>query len=284
MTVHDLERAAKGAILAGLSLLLASCFIMPGKFDAQLQLLDDDRFSFVYDGEIHFMGLSDMPSGETDFEPGPCYGEDGSGLRECAEAELAEQRAAFEAEKAKSQRNAQQFAAMMGGLDPSDPETTQEVAQLLLRQEGWESVVPLGDGVFDVRYEIAGELSHGFLFPMIEGFPISSPFVQIHLRDNDVVRIDAPGFSPQTESNPLAAMMGGMGGLAQMAEEQNGEESPEPPAPPPIDGTFTIVTTGAILANNTDEGPEATSGGALLRWDVSSRTTSPPTALIDMAQ
>jgi hypothetical protein len=50
-----------------------------------------------------------------------------------------------------------------------------------------------------------------------------------------------------------------------------------------LDGTFTVRTAPGmrILANNTDEGPEAASpGGEMLRWTISPRTTQAPTALI----
>ena len=44
----------------------------------------------------------------------------------------------------------------------------------------------------------------------------------------------------------------------------------------------TVTAPGMrILANNTDEGPEAAPGGGeLLRWTISPRTTQAPTALI----
>ncbi len=290
MSYQASKRMAAGAIVAALSLFLGSCFIMPGKFEAELLLIDDDRFTFTYDGEIHFLGLSQGDAASQSFEAGPCFDEGTFDERACTEEELAAQREEWEAgaeqRAAETAHEAEQMAAIMGGIDPSDPEATAKLAEHLLRQKGWQRVEPIRDGVFDVRYVIEGELSHDFLFPMIEGSPVISPFVQIHLRDNNVVRVNAPGFSAQNESNPMAGMMGGMAGLAQMAGASEGEEGedgePSMPPIPVVEGTFTIVTSGSIRANNTDEGPEDSARGQVLTWDISPATTSAPMALIDL--
>jgi hypothetical protein len=47
-----------------------------------------------------------------------------------------------------------------------------------------------------------------------------------------------------------------------------------------MDGQFTLRTDGAILANNTDEGPQADPAGQKLDWAVNLRTPAAPTALI----
>ena len=51
---------------------------------------------------------------------------------------------------------------------------------------------------------------------------------------------------------------------------------------PVLDGTFTITTDGAILANNTDEGPLATTAGKQLSWKVTRRTNAAPMAMIQL--
>jgi hypothetical protein len=151
-------------------------------------------------------------------------------------------------------------------------------------------VVHKGDGLFEVSYSVSGTLGHDFMFPTIEGFPATNPFVQMILRDSGQVRINAPAFVFQNGDNPMGAMMGGMGSLAGLAAmgaaEQGGEGNPEAaqvPGMPVLDGTFTIRTAPGmrILANNTDEGAEAvTAGGEVLRWNISPRTSAAPTALI----
>ncbi|MEQ8410763.1 MAG: hypothetical protein RIC51_11390 [Erythrobacter sp.] len=287
MTRRSPIRLAAAALVAGLSLVLSGCFVSPGKFDSALLLGQDGEFTFTYDGEIFFLGLSGlsrMGAAAETFEP-DCSPD------ECSEQEIAEQRAEWEANAgqraAQAKQQAEQMSAMMGGIDPSDPEAAQELAQLLTRQKGWERVVPKGDGVFEVSYSISGTMDHDFLFPMIEGFPTTSPFVQFILRDGDVVRINAPAFAAQNDDNPMAAMMGGMGamaGLAALGEENGSNEAPQMPALPQIEGTFSIVTKGGmkILANNTDEGANPTPTGEVLMWDISPRTKAAPTALVDL--
>jgi hypothetical protein len=80
--------------------------------------------------------------------------------------------------------------------------------------------------------------------------------------------------------------MGGMPLAALMQAAGQGKDAPvdanEPPAPK-VDGTFTIVTDGAILANNTDEGPKAAATGQQLSWTINARTATAPVALIQLA-
>jgi predicted lipid-binding transport protein (Tim44 family) len=124
------------------------------------------------------------------------------------------------------------------------------------------------------------------MFPVIEGFPATNPFVQTIARKNGQLRINAPGFAVQGADNPMAGMMGGMGALAGMgamaADEVSGGKAM--PAMPKLEGTFTIRTSGAmrVRANNTDEGPVATTAGEVLTWRITPRTTQMPTALIEL--
>jgi hypothetical protein len=284
-----ISRILASLALGMATLALSGCFITPGKFASQLELLGEDRFTFVYEGEIFFLGLSDLAQMQArangaSGEDAQCFDYDSGETRECTEAERVEQRAASEAKQAEEAR---QMAMIMGGIDPSDPEATAELIALLLRQEGWQRVEAKGGGVFDVRFAIEGALTHDFLFPMIEGFATTNPFVQLHLRDDNVVRINAPGFSPEGQGNPFGALMGAMGGsggFASMAAASDASKDGGPDMPnfPAIEGTFTIVTNGRILANNTDEGATREGESERLVWDVSPRTTAAPTALIDL--
>jgi hypothetical protein len=286
-------------MLAGLSLALTGCFITPGKFTSELAITGPESFTFSYEGEIFFVGLSKLAqmgaSLDDRFTPSECY-DDSSETRACTPEEEAEQRAEWEAgaaERAASKkREAQQMASVMGGIDPSDPKAAEDLVKLLQRQKGWDKVVHKGDGVFDVSYRVSGTLGHDFLFPMIEGFPATNPFVQMIQRKGGQVRINAPGFAAQ---NGEASGMGGLGsmmgmgslaGLAAMgagdAASENGEGSPFPPGIPMIDGTFTVRAAPGmrVLANNTDEGPEAGATGEVLVWQINPRTAQAPTALI----
>ncbi len=291
MTTHSPIRLKAAAVLASLSLLLSGCFITPGKFTSELVMMEQDQFTFSYEGEIFFLALADLAAmgAANDTFEASCWDEETFEDRECTAEEVAEQKAEWEAgaeaRAAKNAREAEQMSAIMGGINPNDPEASAELVQLLMRQKGWERVEDKGDGVFDVSYSITGSLSHDFMFPVIEGFPTTNPFVQMIMRDGDVVRVNAPGFTAQGEGGPMGPLMGGMPGMAGLAALSEGEENGEKmPNIPTIDGTFTIVTSGKILANNTDEGANPTPNGEMLTWEISPRTKAAPTALIDMSR
>jgi hypothetical protein len=81
----------------------------------------------------------------------------------------------------------------------------------------------------------------------------------------------------------MQGAMGSMLGAAALSDAAKKEgEAKEDAAPgvPEIDGSFRIVTDGDILANNTDEGPQAGAGGKVLQWRITKRTTAAPMALV----
>lgn len=294
MTKMNSRRLIGGAILAALSLALSGCFIMPGKFAAELTLNKGNEFAFTYDGEIHFLGLSklaQMGAGQEAFMP-YCDDVETGEQRDCDEDELAEQRAEWDASATsralEAEQRAKQMAAALGGIDPTDPEAGFKLEQLLLRHEGWNEVTHMGDGKFEVGYSIAGELTHDMMFPVIEGFDRRTVFVEAIVRKGDVVRVNAPGFAPPTEDSMASGMLSGLTGmsglmsLAMLSEagEDNGAEVP--PGLPIIDGSFTITTNGDILANNTDEGPSASGDRKALVWTIDQSTKVAPTALIKL--
>ena len=303
MTMFSTIHLRAVAVLTGCALALSGCFITPGKFTSELALTGPDSFTFSYEGEIFFLGLSklaQMGAAMDDSFTAECF-DDAFETRECTAEEEAEQRAQWEqgaAERMESKKKeAQQMAALMGGIDPSDPKAADELVTLLQRQKGWDRVVHKGDGVFDVSYRVSGTLGHDFLFPMIEGFPAANPFVQMIQRKGGQVRINAPGFATQSGDaggmGGLGSMMG-MGSLTGLAAlgaaeqaEKSGEDAMPLPGIPMIDGTFTVRAAPGmrILANNTDEGPSAgTAGGEVLTWRITPRTAQAPTALIAAAR
>lgn len=286
MNASTRMRTTATAMLSAFALLLTGCFVTPGKFTSELLLDENGSFTFTYDGEIFFLGLSDLAKMEAateEFEARECYTDEYE-VRDCTEAELVEQRAEWDAgaeeRAAKAAKDAQEMAKMMGGVDPTDPEAAGELRSLLLRHKGWERVEIKGNGVYDVSYAASGNLTHDFRFPVIEGFPAGTTFVEVILRDDGVVRVNAPGFSAQDEANPMGSMMGGMMGMAALS--QLGEGSDSMPELPSMEGTFTIVTNGTIRANNTDEGSTSSARGEVLTWKVDSTSQGAPTALIKL--
>lgn len=263
----------------GLVLLLSACLLAPGKFVSDLTVRKDGTFAFTYSGQLVILPLTEKPRAETPFEPQACRAEDSGEDRECTPAEIEEQKTDWKETRAarieNDKQQAESMKAFFGGIDPSDPKAAAELADRLRRQTGWNKVDYAGDGVFDVEFAIAGRLDHDFVFPTLERFPLANAFVQVGLRKDGTVRIDAPGFGPPEGATAL-------GDLAQSAATENGPGSRKE-GPPVIDGRFSIRTDAAILANNTDEGPQPDAAGQILSWSVTPRIHAAPTALLRLA-
>lgn len=264
----------RAMVIAALALLVAGCIFAPGKFTSQLDIRKDRAFTFRYTGEILMVPLMKTDKDEA-FAPEACHNEETLDERECTAEELAQQQADWTKQREEKKKSDAQAAQMMlGGIDPSNPESGKELAAKLRRQAGWNKVEYLGDGKFDVDFAITGKLDRDFVFPTLEGFPMSNAFVQVLVRQDGNVRIDAPAFGPPSSGQAMAGMMQGM------AKSEESGESPTSLA----DGTFTVIADGEILANNTDEGAVSAPGGKALTWKVNPRTTAAPTALIKMAR
>lgn len=282
MSVHAfVRRASRAAIGLGLLALLAGCFFAPGKFTSQLDLRKDGSFTFAYRGEIYMLALSrlaEMGKQNEAFTPEACHDDDFK-ERGCTAAELDKQRADWESakdgKKAEDARNMQAMQTLMGGIDPSDPKAAQEIADRLSKQNGWHSVKYEGDGLYTVDFSVTSRMSHDFVFPLVEGFPMANDFVTATVRGDNAVRIQAPGFyAGAITGQPMAALMEATG------QAKDGSAGGSTPQMPKLDGTFTVTTDGAILANNTDDGPKPAANGQQLTWIVNSRTANAPMALI----
>lgn len=245
------KRLTAGLTVAALGLLLAACILMPGRFTSSLDLRKDGHFSFAYKGEIHFVSPSDLDDDKGDGAKSP-----------------------------RKEQEQEQMKAMIGGADLSDPKAAEEFARKLMRQHGWKSVKSMGKGRFDVDYAVTGTLTHDFTFPVIDDFPQANPFVQVILRGDGSARVNAPAFSSGASGSPLRnlARMGAMDASEDGAKKDKG------PQLPVLDGTFAITTDGAILANNTEEGPQAGATGSVLNWTVNDSTASAPSALISLTK
>ncbi len=277
-----------------LALSLAACMLSPGKFVSALDIRKDGRFAFSYTGEIHVLALSKLADMGRNREepdtsaPKPCYKDaasdpDGKALpqveRKCTIAELEEQRREWERERTtateRKKRDAESMKAMFGGIDPADPKAAEELAARLRRQSGWRKAIYRGDGLYEVEFALTGQLGHDFVFPVVERFPAANPFLQVMLRGDGTVRVDAPGFAPAAAGEPYRGWM-------QAAALSEGQQ--RAPKLPEIDGTFVLTTDAAIRANNTDEGPQAYTTGQRLEWRVTPRSAAPPTALLQLAR
>jgi hypothetical protein len=276
-------------------LALTGCFLQPGKFDSTLDLRKDGSFTFAYKGQIYMLALSKIADiagkaeANAEFTPETCYDDD-LNEHKCTAEELAEQKRTWEEQKAnkakEDKNNAEMLRAMLGGIDPADPEAAKEMADRLRHQAGWRSVNYVGDGLFEVDFSLSSKITHDFAFPVIERFPMSNTFVMATRRADNSVRIEAAAFTGQSATNPMQGAMGGMLGAAAASDAaKNGDVTKDSASLgiPDIDGTFRIVTDGDILANNTDQGPQAGAGGKVLQWRITKRTTAAPMALVRLA-
>ncbi len=199
-------------------LALSGCFLQPGKFDSTLDLRKDGSFTFAYKGQIYLLALSkiaDMASKqESDgekFVQQTCEDEDFK-ERTCTADEIAEQKRSWDEERQKKkqedQKNAEMMRAMLGGIDPADPAAAKELADRLRKQAGWRSVTYVGDGLFEVDFSLSSKLTHDFVFPTIERFPMADAFVLTNRRADGAVRVEAPAFTAQSAINPMRVPAG----------------------------------------------------------------------------
>lgn len=277
------RRIAAAALLATLAIGLSACMLMPGRFTSYLDLRKDGHFTFAYTGEIHLLTLSKLAAmgnaQPTEFTPQACHAADSGEDRPCTDEEHAQQKQEWQDNQDRSaqkrKQDSESMKAVMGGLDLSDPAAAEELAQRLRRQIGWRKVEYKGDGLFEVDFLMTGALDHDFSFPTIERFTYVNSFVQLAVRNDGTVRVDAPGFGPAQGGDSMRSMMQ-LGAMGQAGKA-------DAPGMPVVDGTFIVRTDGAVLANNTDEGPLDDPAGQKLQWTVNLRSQSAPMALIRLA-
>jgi predicted nucleic acid-binding Zn ribbon protein len=279
-------RRIAATLVAAATLLLSACFVSPGSFTSAIDLRKDGRFSYSYAGEIYLLGLSNLAEmgrkskWNEPFKAEPCHKDDiDMTERTCSEDEIAQQKADWEenrkADTERQKRDAEMMKVMLGGIDPSNPQAAEELAARLRKQAGWRSVVYKGDGLFVVDFAISGRLDHDFQFPTMERFPMANTFVVLNKRADGSVRMDAPAFGQPGQNNPMA----NFAQFAAMGTGKSGDDEAMPKLPE-LNGTLVLTTDGAILANNTDDGPAATTTGQRLEWKVTPRLATTPTALV----
>lgn len=274
------RRAAACIVAIGVAALLSACLLAPGRFVSTLDIRKDGQFTFTYKGEIHLLALSKLAeeAAPDAFTANPCYDDDSGETRDCTKDEIAKQKAEWNEGKAareeKRKQDNEQMRAMLGGIDPSNPKAADELAARLRRQAGWKRVDYKGDGLFDVDFTLTSKAAHDFAFPTMERFPMANPFVLMAVRNDGSLRIDAPAFAG-TAADPLKMMMLG----------KAGDESADGTKLPKLDGQFTITTDAKIMANNTDEGPQADASlGQRLHWIIGPSGQAAPMALLQLGK
>ena len=242
----------KWALALVVPLLLAGCLLLPGKFESQLRLMNDGTYSFTYNGEMQLA--------------------EGDNSAMSPSSGMSEDKTAESREQDDHQKNAA-MGAIFGGAMPGDDEGLKKFAAQLAKYDGWEKVEYMGDNLFEVEYSISGTFDQMFAFPTIPGATMQFPFVQIIRRSGGELEVLTPA-------------MAGPGGLAgAMGPVPMGGSSSEPKTQP-IDGTFTIVTDGTVLSNNTEDGLSLSGSTKSMRWKVDG-TSGPdgsPRAIIKLTR
>jgi hypothetical protein len=260
-----MKHVARLAIVLAAPFLLLGCLLTPGKFTSSLDIARDGKFAFKYQGEIILLtnkSVMDQMGSEPEFKAS-CQDDEGAD-RECSEAEVAEQRRAYDEEQAaRKQREAKESAEMatvMGGIDPNNEATMDEFAARLQREAGWKKVVHRGGGVFDVDYEIAGNLDRDFLFPIFPRFDFIVPIVTVTRRDDNAILVRAPALGSSGGASGASGPMSGGGSKAE--------------------GVFTLTTGAAVSTNNSEEGPVSEGGKQRIEWRVTPLNRTAPEALL----
>lgn len=307
------------SIALAVTLLVAACFFSPGKFDARMTVMKDGSFTYHYSGEILMVtgqsfvtAMAERESRNEAFDPEAqtCTGEppaagarsapgdsprrpyvtvapgarsddeaENVDVRECTAAEIEAKRREWESgravRQAEQKKQLDAMKAMFGGIDPGDPATMTEFANRLQGQGGWKRVVHKGNGLFDVDYEISGRLDHDFVFPIFPNMDFIIPFVQVSHYGGGKVRVTAPALirPGQTSGGVNAQALGAMAAMTKGGETW--------PFRPP-EGRFTLTTDGAVLTNNTRNGPAAQGAMKILIWPVTALDTVKPEALIQL--
>ena len=208
--------------------------------------------------------------------------EDPYAERECTPEEIASQREEFDRSIEREKQEARDMQAMLGGIDPTDPETIADFTDRLERQRGWESVEWVKGGTFEVVYKTSGVLNDNFGFPLIADVPTGQPFLTMTRWDDNSVYVSAPGFSSGDAAGMgslgmMGAIFGGGSGKGPSQKEMDelGIKN--------ISGTFTVRTNGTIRTNNTEKGPVTEGGMQVMRWKVGgSSSTGAPATLIQL--
>jgi len=290
---------SKWALALIAPLLLTGCLLIPGKFESQLRLMNDGTYNFTYVGQMQ-LSEGDGPQSSSgmdqmSYDPGRavCFNQinkasgkvtpypldlysspvnndsdpDSYEERECSADDLAKleqmhnDEMALAAEETRESKKAEEdkrntaMSSIFGGAVPGDDEGLKKFAAQLAKYDGWKKVEYVGNNLFEVEYAVSGTFDQMFAFPTIPGATMQFPFVQIIRRSGGELEILTPA-------------MAGPGGLAgAMGPMPMGGSSGESKTQP-IDGTFTIVTDGNVLSNNTKDGLTVSGSAKNMRWKV----------------
>ena len=290
------------------STMLSGCFLVPGKFGADVDIRKAGDFTVAYKGEIVFQMPDDFMGSKVKPKPwddafATCYAsgrtmtdeyasaethesaikgsEEGSidgqddDSREvaCSAKQVAELRKTYEKDKAEAAAKMADDSdkmAQMFGFSGSSDEANHKFAAALMKYDGWKNVTYRGKGKFDVDYRYSGKLTHDYVFPIFPKMDMIFPFIMVRKRADGAVMVTAPSL--------IGGGMKALAGRAKMLGDLSG--SKDIPQSPQTQGLFTVTTDGEILSNNSEDGPSADPKGKKVVWDVNPMTDRLPEVFI----
>ncbi len=275
----------KWMFAAAAPLVLSGCLWGPGKFTSELALKKNGSFMLDYRGEVVLQVPDDQDmkptlwknsmarchrDGSANIVEPLSSDDDEDDRRQCTPAELARLKSDHEkseaARIATKQKSSEEMSKLFG-LPGSDDASNRRFAANLMKYQGWRSVRYVGKGVFDVDYHFEGRVGQDYAFPMMPDADFIIPFITIKRRNDGAVIITAP------------ALTGGSGPFGARAKMMGLPDKSDGP-PSRAEGTFTIVTDGEILTNNSEDGPASHPTGRQVRWNVGPGSTKIPEMLV----
>ncbi|QNA82845.1 hypothetical protein G4G27_01570 [Sphingomonas sp. So64.6b] len=243
-------------------LALAGCVLAPGKFVSKMTINADRSFTFSYVGEVMALDLgsefgkgmgdafsSDTPSGDT---PEPST-DDGKGEElQPALWKIALQDSESKDDDADKKADA---AAKKAAAEIKN----KAIAEALSKEAGYRKVTYMGDGKFEVDYQISGTLTHSFVYPYNVDAEAVFPFIVVEVRANNTVRIKAPAFANESTSK-------GMPGADQASSK--------------LDGVFTLDTDAEIVSQNNEDGAASAGGRKTVTWKATPLSKTAPMAVL----
>jgi hypothetical protein len=257
-------------------LVLSGCLFFPGKFESTLVIHADRSFTYSYKGEVLAVDLEGL-MGKA-MQAGMAAGAKSS----TEDADKAEgEDKADDSDKAEDADAGNATPPAMPDLTLTPDEQAKQddnfrkLAVELAKESGYRTVEYRGKGVFFVDYQISGFLTHGLVFPYNYDNHVLMPWLLVEVRGKDMIRVKAPGFA-RLDGSSMGGM-GGMGGMGAMgAFPMPGAEN----AFTGMDGTFTLITDGELVAQNNENGATAAGITRTVVWKVTSNTPDAPMASI----
>lgn len=249
----DIARILLCAVPASLlCLLLSGCFVLPGKFVSHLDIRRDGSFTFNYTGELVFATREEGKRNWSDVMA-YCSTDKDNGSLPCSENEIRKQRIHFEEGQVIKSAQAAQIAAV-SGYNSYDRDANDEIARRMTGYQGWKEVVYVGDGVFDVYYQMSGNVDHDVVFPVLPQAQMVVPFITIRRSKNgNILEIDAPTLSTIVMRSLLYELTGAF-------------DSDDFPLFERTEGTF-VITTDADLTDTNGKTRKDSSGQAI-EWHI----------------